>query len=134
MLTKSFLEIEKLIRYAKSIEEIYIEDEDLSFLQIEALIFLSKKYPLTVTDLSICLNTNPASTSILIERLVKRRLVYREHAQNDRRKVHVSLTEYGLQEQKRLEQKKQEIFSDAQSPLSEDETLHLNRIILKLTN
>jgi DNA-binding MarR family transcriptional regulator len=134
MLTKSFLEIEKLIRYAKSIEEIYIEDEDLSLLQIEALIFLSQKDQLTVTDLSFCLNITPASTSVLIERLVKKSLVYREHADNDRRKVHVSLTEYGLQEQKRLKEKKQEVFSDAQSSLSENETILLNRLIAKLTN
>jgi DNA-binding MarR family transcriptional regulator len=134
MLTKSFLEIDNIIRYAKSIEQMYIQDEDLSLLQIEALISLSQNNPLTVTDLSFCLGTNPASTSALIERLVKKNLVYRVHADNDRRKVHVSLTVYGLQEQQRLVKKKQEVYSDAQSSLSEDETLDLNRLITKLTN
>ncbi len=134
MLTKSFLEIEKFIHYVKSIEQMYSQDEVLSLLQIEALICLSQNDSQTVTDLSISLNTNPASTSALIERLVKKNLVCREYVDNDRRKVHVFLTEYGLQEKNRLEKKKQEIYADAQSSLSEEEIQVLNRLIAKLTN
>jgi MarR family transcriptional regulator, 2-MHQ and catechol-resistance regulon repressor len=133
MLTKSFLEIDNIIRYAKTVEQIYIQGEDLSLLQIEALISLSQKNPQTVTDLSICLNINSASTSVLIGRLVKKNLVYREHTDSDRRKVHLFLTSYGIKEQKRLEKKKQEVYSDEQSLLTDDETLFLNKLFAKLT-
>lgn len=134
MLVKTLLEIDKIIRFAKTIEQSFTQDENLSLFQIEALTYISKPEIQTVTDLGNSLDTSPASASVLIERLVKKNLVYRGYSDSDRRKVHVSLTKYGLREYKRLEKKRQEVISDVQRLLSDDETLLLNKLFAKLTN
>jgi DNA-binding MarR family transcriptional regulator len=133
MLVKTLLEIDKIIRLAKTIEQSFTQDENLSLFQIEALTYISKQEIQTVTDLGNSLDTSPASASVLIERLVKKNLVYRGYSDSDRRKVHVSLTKYGLLEYKRLEKKRQEVISDVQRLLSDDETLLLNKLFAKLT-
>jgi DNA-binding MarR family transcriptional regulator len=133
MLVKTLLEIDKIIRFAKTIEQSFTQDESLSLFQIEALTYISKQEIQTVTDLGNSLDTSPASASVLIERLVKKNLVYRGYSDADRRKVHVSLTKYGLREYKRLEKKRQEVISDVQRLLSDDETLLLNKLFAKLT-
>jgi DNA-binding MarR family transcriptional regulator len=133
MLVKTLLEIDKIIRFAKTIEQSFTQDENLSLFQIEALTYISKQEIQTVTDLGNSLDTSPASASVLIERLVKKNLVYRGYSDSDRRKVHVSLTKYGLREYKRLEKKRQEVISDVQRLLSDDETLLLNKLFAKLT-
>ncbi|MCM3730440.1 MarR family transcriptional regulator [Fictibacillus nanhaiensis] len=133
MLVKTLLEIDKIIRFAKTIEQSFTQDENLSLFQIEALTYISKPEIQTVTDLGNSLDTSPASASVLIERLVKKNLVYRGYSDSDRRKVHVSLTKYGLREYKRLEKKRQEVISDVQRLLSDDETLLLNKLFAKLT-
>jgi DNA-binding MarR family transcriptional regulator len=134
MLVKTLLEIDKIIRFAETIEQSFTQDENLSLFQIEALTYISKPEIQTVTDLGNSLDTSPASASVLIERLVKKNLVYRGYSDSDRRKVHVSLTKYGLREYKRLEKKRQEVISDVQRLLSDDETLLLNKLFAKLTN
>lgn len=133
MLVKTLLEIDKIIQFAKTIEQSFTQDESLSLFQIEALTYISKQEIQTVTDLGNSLDTSPASASVLIERLVKKNLVYRGYTDSDRRKVHVSLTKYGLREYKRLEKKRQEVISDVQRLLSDDETLLLNKLFAKLT-
>jgi len=133
MLIKPVLEIENIIRYAKSIEQTFIEDENLSLLQFEALYYLSQNDTTTVTDLSINLDTSAASASVLIDRLVKKNLVIRKYTDSDRRKVHVSLSDYGFREALRFAKKKQDVISVEQFLLSEDETLLLNKLFAKLT-
>ncbi|MBH0171480.1 hypothetical protein HU823_19240 [Fictibacillus sp. 18YEL24] len=91
---------------------------------------IAKKERQYIGEVSKLLNTNPASTSITIEKLTIKQLVTRTY---DRRKVHVSLTDFGRQEYNRLEEKKVIILQDLQSSLTEKEIMLINSKVLGQT-
>ncbi|WP_194270857.1 MarR family winged helix-turn-helix transcriptional regulator [Fictibacillus phosphorivorans] len=130
-------EIDELIKYVKNFKESFLHDEKLNYLQIETMIYLLENHTQTVTELAEKIDTTPASTSIIIDRLAKKEMVNRQYTESDRRKVYVSLTETGSQEINRLLIKKNEIISTSLSPLTSKEKLlfaTLNELFHKMND
>ncbi|ANC76336.1 hypothetical protein ABE65_005765 [Fictibacillus phosphorivorans] len=130
-------EIDELIKYVKNFKESFLHDEKLNYLQIETMIYLLENHTQTVTELAERIDTTPASTSIIIDRLAKKEMVNRQYTESDRRKVYVSLTETGSQEINRLLIKKNEIISTSLSPLTSKEKLlftTLNELFQKMND
>ncbi|MDM5317296.1 MarR family transcriptional regulator [Fictibacillus sp. b24] len=117
-----------LLTYIKNVKQTFLDNEKLNCQQIEVLLYLLDNEKLTITKLADKLNISPASTSTIIERLVKTELVGRAYTERDRRKVYVSLTEKGLHETHRLVAKKDEILISSLSPLTEKEKFELTKI------
>ncbi|MGA4721131.1 MarR family winged helix-turn-helix transcriptional regulator [Fictibacillus nanhaiensis] len=130
-------EIDELVKYVKNFKESFLHDEKLNYLQIETMIYLLENHTQTITQLAEKIDTTPASTSIIIDRLAKKEMVNRQYTELDRRKVYVSLTETGSQEINRLLIKKNEIISTSLSPLTSTEKLifeKLNELFQKIND
>jgi DNA-binding MarR family transcriptional regulator len=130
-------EIDELVKYVKNFKESFLHDEKLNYLQIETMIYLLENHTQTITQLAEKIDTTPASTSIIIDRLAKKEMVNRQYTESDRRKVYVSLTETGSQEINRLLIKKNEIISTSLSPLTSTEKLifeKLNELFQKIND
>ncbi|MBH0161565.1 MULTISPECIES: MarR family winged helix-turn-helix transcriptional regulator [Fictibacillus] len=121
-------EIYELIKFVKNFKESFLHDEKLNYLQIETMIYLLENQNQTITALAKKIDTTPASTSTLIDRLAKKGMVHRQYTESDRRKVYVSLTENGSQEITRLLVKKNEIISSSLSPLTSEEKLSFTKL------
>jgi len=70
-------------------------DEDNTLPQYRALIVLGTRGPQRAVDLAVALGVTPGTSSRMIDRLVRKRLVSRLRSRVDRRTVHVRLTEVG---------------------------------------
>jgi DNA-binding MarR family transcriptional regulator len=127
-INKIVLDIDKVIRYLDGFKQFMIEGEKLTYQQMQVLSIIAKKERQYIGEVSKLLNTNPASTSITIEKLTIKQLVTRTYNRSDRRKVQVSLTDFGRQEYNRLEEKKIIILQDLQSSLTEKEIMLINSI------
>ncbi len=130
-------EIDELVKYVKNFKDSFLHDEKLNYLQIETMIYLLENPTQTITQLAEKIDTTPASTSIIIDRLAKKEMVNRQYTESDRRKVYVSLTETGSQEINRLLIKKNEIISTSLSPLTSTEKLifaNLNELFQKIND
>jgi MarR family transcriptional regulator, 2-MHQ and catechol-resistance regulon repressor len=130
-------EINELIKFVKNFKESFLHDEKLNYIQIETMIYLLEHKNQTITALAEKIDTSPASTSTLIDRLAKKGMVDRQYTESDRRKVYVSLTKNGSQEITRLLIKKNEIISSSLSPLTSKEKLtftKLNELFKKIND
>ncbi len=137
MTTNDNYEIDELVKYVKNFKDSFLHDEKLNYLQIETMIYLLENNTQTITQLAEKIDTTPASTSIIIDRLAKKEMVNRQYTESDRRKVYVSLTETGSQEINRLLIKKNEIISTSLSPLTSTEKLifaKLNELFQKIND
>ncbi|MBD7963494.1 MarR family winged helix-turn-helix transcriptional regulator [Fictibacillus norfolkensis] len=137
MNNKDNFEINELIKFVKNFKESFLHDEKLNYIQIETMIYLLEHKNQTITALAEKIDTSPASTSTLIDRLAKKGMVDRQYTESDRRKVYVSLTKNGSQEITRLLIKKNEIISSSLSPLTSKEKLtftKLNELFKKIND
>ena len=73
----------------------YNQEQNLSFSQVNALIYISREQPVTLGSLVHHLGFTPAAISQLVDRLVEQGLVSRVEDPRDRRSKLLSLTESG---------------------------------------
>jgi DNA-binding MarR family transcriptional regulator len=71
--------------------------EDVTLPQYRALVVMRTRGPQRAADLAVGLDVTPSTASRMIERLVRKHLVRRVRAKDDRRTVRVQLTEAGQQ-------------------------------------
>ena len=69
--------------------------EEVTLAQYRALVVLRTRGPQRAADLAGLLNVTPSTASRMIERLVRKHLVRRVRAKDDRRSVRVHLTDAG---------------------------------------
>ena len=69
--------------------------QDVTLPQYRALVILSTQGPQRITDLAAHLGVTASTASRMIDRLVRKRLVRRRQAKDDRRSLQVDLTESG---------------------------------------
>jgi DNA-binding MarR family transcriptional regulator len=69
--------------------------DDVTLPQFRALVVLRSRGPQRAADLAGLLEVTPSTASRMVERLVRKHLVRRSGAQDDRRAVRVHLTETG---------------------------------------
>ncbi len=80
----------RIHRYLVLSQERQVRDTaclELSVLQIQAIHFIHEAGGLTMTELAEFLHASPPAASSLVDRLVKKKLLVREHSKEDRRKV-----------------------------------------------
>ena len=66
---------------------------DLSGPQMFAILMLRDRGQVTITELSELLDVSPPSASAMVDRLVEKGILKREHSKEDRRKVVVSVSD-----------------------------------------
>ena len=71
--------------------------DDVTLSQYRALIELAARGPLRLADLADALTVDRSTATRMCDRLVRKRLVARRRGSADRRVVHVSLTDTGLE-------------------------------------
>jgi DNA-binding MarR family transcriptional regulator len=69
--------------------------QDVTLPQYRALVILSTRGPQRITDLATHLGVTGSTASRMIDRLVRKHLVQRRRAKDDRRSLRVALTESG---------------------------------------
>lgn len=69
--------------------------QDVTLPQYRALVILSTEGPQRITDLASHLGVTASTASRMIDRLVRKRLVRRRQARDDRRSLRIDLTESG---------------------------------------
>jgi len=69
---------------------------ELSVLQVQAVHYVHEAGELTMTELAEFLRTSPPAVSALVDRLVKKKILMREHSTEDRRKVLVRVNPKAL--------------------------------------
>jgi DNA-binding MarR family transcriptional regulator len=69
--------------------------EDITLPQYRALVVLATQGPQRASDLADNLKVTPSTASRMIERLARKRLVRRSRLHDDRRAVHLHLTDAG---------------------------------------
>lgn len=72
-------------------------DEDVTLPQYRVLVVLRTRGPQRSAELAAHLDVTPSTASRMIERLVRKRLVRRVRARDDRRTVRIHLSEAGQQ-------------------------------------
>lgn len=66
--------------------------KELTLAQFMAVMAIDENGPLTITDLAKALRVSNPSASAMVEKLVEKNIVTREHSQEDRRKVTVRIS------------------------------------------
>lgn len=64
---------------------------DLSMAQLRVLKIVSMKEHVSVTELAALLGVSPPSASVMVDRLVEKKLLIREPSRQDRRRVEISV-------------------------------------------
>ena len=77
---------------------------ELSVAQIHAVSTIRLQGPVSITELSELLSVSPPSASVMVDRLVQKGLLIREHSTDDRRKVVVKISPKALEFIQRIEE------------------------------
>ena len=79
-----------------------LEEYDLSFSQYQALVLLHYDEALSMSEVKKKLLISQSAATVVIDKLVKKKLIKREYSAKDRRKVMISRTEKGAKALERL--------------------------------
>jgi DNA-binding MarR family transcriptional regulator len=102
-----------------------------SLSHFEVIKYIAEKGSPSMKDIAVQLHITPPSTSTLIDTLVKKGLVTRSHAPEDRRTIHVMLTPAANVFLTSIYSKKTSLFNKMLSKLSTADKTELARILTK---
>ncbi|MDJ0782010.1 MAG: MarR family transcriptional regulator [Desulfosarcinaceae bacterium] len=85
---------------------------DLSFNQINAIMAVRRRGEVHMTELSALLGVTPASASGMVDRLVEKGILVREHCREDRRRVKVSVSPGAIDQIRQIEEAVLQSFFD----------------------
>lgn len=106
----------------------------LTLLQINTLIFIEKNKKPQINNVAEYFGISMPTTTSLINRLSRAKLVRRERDKKDRRIVHLSLTPKGLKLLKQTMEERKKVMKAFLSFLSLDDKKDLIRILSKVVN
>ncbi|MES2225643.1 MAG: MarR family transcriptional regulator [Patescibacteria group bacterium] len=115
----------------ESVKEKGLKDE-LTVSQFEVLWFIGPAGRKSMESIATYLNIKPPSVTVLIDKLEKAGLVTREKDGEDRRIIHIVLTEKTKQQLVAFKEKKEAVFNELLSRLSSKDAQELERILLLL--
>ena len=98
------------------------------------LMVLGQFAPINGRQLAKLMNINPGTTSLYVQRLVKKGLVQREQDQNDRRNWWLSLSDAGMEVYEEMIACAVEYTRDFLSTLKEKEQVTLHKLLLKASH
>lgn len=122
---------DKLRKFLTSIES-FSTTIDLSKLDILALSYISQKDQLIMSELAKGLNVGISTSTGIIDRLIKKRLVLRERNPGDRRIVRVKLTTKGKETALAYQKQMREVFGKMMNRLTGNEQHRLISIMEKI--
>jgi len=108
------------------------EDKVATMLQFSALSFLKEKPHVTNNELAEQLHLSKSSATQLIERLVKNNFVQRKTDPEDRRSVHLAITDLGQMERENIKKKILDKVGHVLSLIPVEDRKHLIRIYSNL--
>jgi DNA-binding MarR family transcriptional regulator len=109
------------------------EKQTLTAVQMHALLAIQFKTSPTIGDISKCLAVTPPSATVLVQELLKQKLIDRTSDPADRRTTHLALTEHGksvLDARMRLVSEGIEKMASCLTP---DEHQNLTTLLTKMT-
>lgn len=117
----------------KMVELFKIEAERSGYTltHFEVLMYVAGRGPVTMKDIASWLHITPPSTSVLVDKLVRKKLLARVEKNNDRRTVHIMLGGEAHKIFELLKKKKMSIFKNMFDKLDKTEREELVRIIKK---
>jgi len=83
---------------------------DLSVTQLHTIMKIKHNRQLTMTKLAALMGVSPPSASAMVDRLVERGLLVREHSKEDRRKVVVKISPDAIENSQEVENTLQSFF------------------------
>lgn len=87
------------------------EGNDLSVSQMRLVYATAQKEWVTITELSEVLGVSPPSASAMVDRLVEKGILTREHSHEDRRKVQVRVSQEALKNIRKFEDRLLQSFA-----------------------
>jgi len=94
----------------------------LSYPQLHALLMVRMRGSLAMSELADALGISPSSASAMVDKLVERNFLAREHSTNDRRKVIVTVSGEAKKTIAGIEEKLMQLFIDLVEKLGPDTT------------
>lgn len=110
------------------------KENNLSMVQLHGLIYIFENPRCTLKELAEKFSISNPSANDLVNRLVNSNLVKREEDKQDRRLVHLSLTNKGKKVLDGILKRKKQCFSSLIEKLSREEKKQLLLILRKITN
>jgi len=123
-----------LISFKHTITDSFLKEAKsfgFSTSHFEILLYVSENGPTTMKNIASWLNITPPSASVLIDNLVKKKLVTRFSSEKDRRTVYIKLGEDAHKFLVKLRQKKITLFKKMLDKLSKEEKENLVHILNK---
>jgi DNA-binding MarR family transcriptional regulator len=109
----------------------HLAELDLTFPQAQAMRIL-RRGALPTGQLASQLKISAPAISQLTDRLIRKGLIERTAAADDRRCVIVALSEHGCQLVDQFRQRRREIFTRALEHLSKEEQAEINEVLVKV--
>ncbi|MGB9883137.1 MAG: MarR family winged helix-turn-helix transcriptional regulator [Microgenomates group bacterium] len=107
---------------------------NITMIQLHALIFIKENKNCQLTDLAKSFSITLPTANSLIEKLVNLKLVSRKNDKDDRRIIHLFLTDKGIKTLKKIENERVNCFSSVISKLNNEEKKQLLKILEKITS
>ncbi len=105
---------------------------DLTLTQLHAILEIEKKGPLTMSCLAELLGVSPPSASVMVDRLVEKGVLVREHSTEDRRKVVVMMAPETRQHFQEIERVLLTFFVNLVEKLGPEITLQWCEVLSKI--
>ncbi len=118
-------------RINESVKENTLKDE-LTVSQFEVLWFIGHDGKKSMESIATYLNIKPPSVTALVDKLEKAGLVARAKDTDDRRIIHIILTEKTKKQLAAFKEKKESVFNELLSRLSQKDAKEFERILLLL--
>jgi MarR family transcriptional regulator, organic hydroperoxide resistance regulator len=101
--------------------------------QFHILMMVKEKGPCKVTTLAELMGVKPSAISVMIDKLVAQGLVDRQHQENDRRVVMLSITDTGNQTLEQMSQQSNEIIGGYFNVCTPEEIEKMIQTLEKIT-
>lgn len=105
---------------------------DLTIVQLEVLWFVGQAKNQSMDAIAHHLNVKPPTATALIEKLEKQELVHRARNDEDRRVVHIRLTQKAKKQINEVQKQKTKILDEITACLSVNDKAELERIIARI--
>ncbi len=105
---------------------------ELSFSQKNMVMMIDNHKQISMSDLANQLGVSPPSASAMVDRLVEKKIVIREHSTEDRRKVMVRISDSAKAMMDGIEEKMFRFIIDIVNKVGQDTTVEWCRVLAKI--
>lgn len=131
-LTDSLLVASRLL-IAISVRSIAEADVDITLVQFRTLMLLSAHGPINLATLASDLNVQPSTTSRMVDRLVRAKLIERRASPSSRREVRIELTDDGREIVRRVLRRRRDEIEGVVRKMPAEQRVGLVRALTSFT-